>query len=136
MSTLDVQTLLNVQTLKSNTANTPPVIQDANGTQVGTLCRAWVSFDGRGTIAIGAALNVASITDSGVGNYVVNFQTPFADTNYAFAIGFQRDSPGVTLMGSGTDSAGKTTSGLRIYTFYGTSPNLFDVPNLSVAVFR
>jgi hypothetical protein len=122
--------------LRGTAAATAPVFQDSAGTQIGTLCRAWVSFNGAGTIAIGAAFNVASITDSGVGNYVVNFQTPFADTNYAFAIGFQRDSPGPTLMGSGTDSVGKTTSGLRVYTFYGTAPNQFDVPNATVSIFR
>jgi hypothetical protein len=83
MSTLDVQTLLNVQTLKSNTANTPPVIQDANGTQIGTLCRAWVNFNGSGTVAIRSAFNVSSITDGGVGTYTLNFTNSMSDANYA-----------------------------------------------------
>lgn len=44
---------------------------------------AWVNFNGSGTVAIRAAYNVSSITDSGTGNYGVNFTTAFANTNYA-----------------------------------------------------
>ena len=46
------------------------------------LARAWVNFDGTGTPAIRASLNVSSITDNGTGDYTVNFTTAFADTNY------------------------------------------------------
>ena len=45
--------------------------------------KAWVTFNGTGTVAINASDNVSSITDNGVGNYTVNFTTAFADTNYA-----------------------------------------------------
>ena len=48
-------------------------------------CRAWVNFNGTGTVAIRAAGNVSSITDSGVGNYVINFATAMTDANYASA---------------------------------------------------
>ncbi len=46
-------------------------------------CRAWVNFDGTGTVAIRASGNVSSITDNGTGNYTVNFATAMPDTNYA-----------------------------------------------------
>lgn len=46
-------------------------------------CRAWVNFDGTGTVAIRASGNVSSITDNGVGNYTVNFTTAMQDANYA-----------------------------------------------------
>jgi len=46
-------------------------------------CRAWVNFNGTGTVAIRGSGNVSSITDLGVGNYDVNFGTNMADTNYA-----------------------------------------------------
>jgi hypothetical protein len=46
-------------------------------------CRAWVNFNGTGTVAIRASGNVSSITDNGVGDYTVNFTTAMPDVNYA-----------------------------------------------------
>lgn len=46
--------------------------------------KAWVNFNGTGTIAIRAQLNVSSITDNGVGDYTVNFTTAMTDANYSF----------------------------------------------------
>ena len=48
-------------------------------------CRAWVNFNGTGTVAIRASGNVSSITDNGTGNYTVNFTTAMPDANYAAA---------------------------------------------------
>ena len=48
--------------------------------------KAWVNFNGTGTVAIRASYNVSSITDNGTGNYTVNFTNAFSDTNYS-AIG-------------------------------------------------
>ena len=69
--------------LKNGVANTPPTIQDSAGTQIGTFCRAWVNFNGTGTVAIRASFNVSSITDNGTGDYTVNFTTAMPDANYA-----------------------------------------------------
>jgi hypothetical protein len=46
-------------------------------------CRAWVNFNGTGTVAIRGSGNVSSITDNGVGNYTVNFTTAMPDVNYS-----------------------------------------------------
>lgn len=46
-------------------------------------CRAWVNFNGTGTVAIRASGNVSSITDNGTGVYTVNFTTAMSDANYA-----------------------------------------------------
>jgi hypothetical protein len=46
-------------------------------------CRAWVNFNGTGTVAIRASGNVTSITDNGVGDYTVNFTTAMPDANYS-----------------------------------------------------
>ena len=45
-------------------------------------CRAWVNFNGTGTVAIRASGNVSSITDNGTGLYTANFTTAMPDTNY------------------------------------------------------
>jgi len=69
--------------LKNGVANTPPTIQDSAGTQIGTFCRAWVNFNGTGTVAIRASFNVSSITDNGTGDYTVNYTNALPDANYA-----------------------------------------------------
>jgi len=46
-------------------------------------CRAWVNFDGTGTVAIRDSGNVSSVTDLGAGDYRVNFTTAMPDANYA-----------------------------------------------------
>ena len=46
-------------------------------------CRAWVNFNGTGTVAIRASGNVSSITDNGTGDYTVNFTTAMVDANYS-----------------------------------------------------
>jgi hypothetical protein len=52
-------------------------------TEQGQLCKAWVNFNGTGTVAIRGSFNVSSITDNGTGNYTVNFTTALADANYS-----------------------------------------------------
>ena len=46
-------------------------------------CRAWVNFNGTGTVAIRGSGNVTSITDNGTGSYTVNFTTATPDANYS-----------------------------------------------------
>jgi hypothetical protein len=70
-------------TIQSSTAGTPPQFKDGNGTQIGTLCRAWVNFNGTGTVAIRASFNVSSITDTATGRYTVNFTNAMPDANYS-----------------------------------------------------
>ena len=49
-------------------------------------CRAWVSFNGTGTVAIRGSGNVTSITDHGVGFYTVNFAELMIDANYSAVV--------------------------------------------------
>jgi hypothetical protein len=44
--------------------------------------RAWVNFNGTGTVAIRDSGNVSSITDHGTGQYTANFTTNMPDVNY------------------------------------------------------
>jgi len=46
------------------------------------LAKAWVNFDGTGTIAINDDFNVSSLTDNGVGDYDVNLTNNMNDANY------------------------------------------------------
>ena len=56
-------------------------IKDTNNVEVYT-CKAWVNFDGTGTVAIRESGNVTSITDNGTGNYTVNFTNSLSDSNF------------------------------------------------------
>jgi hypothetical protein len=73
-------------TLTSPTLTTPNIDSAQFATVSGTAplyaARAWVNFNGTGTVAIRASGNVSSITDNGVGTYTVNFTTAMPDTNY------------------------------------------------------
>ena len=76
--------VFNASLIRSDTGS-PPTIQNSSGTEIGTFCRAWVNFNGTGTVAIRAAFNVTSITDYGTGNYGVSFTNPMPDANYSVA---------------------------------------------------
>ena len=139
----------------SNASQVDSVLMNENGlgvateTQVGTAnsalvktalnatgdapiyaCRAWVNFNGTGTVAIRGSGNVSSITDSGAGNYTVNFTTAMPNDSYATlktsglvagAGGFATDTP-------------QTTTAVRVGTFTAAGA-MADSPNVSVAVF-
>jgi hypothetical protein len=49
----------------------------------GNAVKAWVNFNGTGTVAIRASYNVSSITDNGTGDYTVNFTNAMTDANYS-----------------------------------------------------
>ena len=53
-----------------------------NGAQ---LAKAWVNFNGTGTVAIRDSYNVSSITDNGVGDYTINYGTALNNNNYAIS---------------------------------------------------
>lgn len=79
-------------------------------------CRAWVNFNGTGTVAIRAAGNVSSITDNGTGDYTVNFTTAMPDANYAVAglTNLQGASGRSVCMVDRSDTTAKTTTACRI----------------------
>ena len=57
-------------------------LDTATGSAPSYSARAWVNFNGIGTVSINASGNVSSITDNGVGNHTINFTTPMEDANY------------------------------------------------------
>ena len=60
--------------------------------------KAWVNFNGTGTVAIRGSFNVTSITDNGIGSYTINLTTAMPDANYAPVLGhgYARDLTGYT----------------------------------------
>ena len=99
-------------------------------------CRAWVNFNGTGTVAIRAAGNVSSITDNGTGDYTVNFTTAMVDANYSIT-GASGGVAGGTAGGVSLydQATARTTSLFRVLTV-NTSGGSVDVPQINVAIFR
>jgi len=82
---------------------------NATGSAPVYACRAWVNFDGTGTVSIRASGNVSSITDNGTGTYTVNFATAMPDLNYSVSgsVSWNTATWGNTFMlnGSGFSSS-------------------------------
>jgi hypothetical protein len=94
-------------------------------------CRAWVNFNGTGTVAIRASGNVSSITDNGTGDYTANFTNAMPDANYS-AVGTQ-GLGGISLYFHPTTPF--QTSGIRVVASNG-SGNGVDAQFVCVSVFR
>jgi hypothetical protein len=109
---------------------------NATGSAPVYACRAWVNFNGTGTVAIRASGNVSSITDNGTGNYTVNFTTAMPDANYAIN-GFAKrgDDLGNIAMVTARNSGAYSTSAVEVLTYQG-SWTLTDFPTVCVTVFR
>ena len=107
-------------------------------------CRAWVNFNGTGTVAIRAAGNVSSITDNGTGDYTVNFTNAMPDTYYAVSLSsvtFSSVNNTVVPQIYGSSTAGanlKTTSAIR-FGYYDRNEldySGYDCAEMNISVFR
>ena len=98
--------------------------------------RAWVNFNGTGTVAIRASGNVSSITDNGVGDYTVNFTTAMPDSNYS-AVGSVNNSTGSTSASAARSLSAitYTTSSVRLVNQIGSGATA-DQDLHNVAIFR
>jgi hypothetical protein len=123
-----------VATLKSNSSS-PPAFQNTSGTETGRLCRAFVNFDGTGTIAIRTQFNVSSITDNGFGDYTLNFTNALADANYAM-LGTVGATPNqATTVWPYDNLTARTTTAIRTLTL-NTGGSVAESTQVAVAIFR
>ena len=99
--------------------------------------KAWVNFNGTGTVAIRASYNVSSITDNGTGDYTINFTNAFADANYSIVGSCKYSSATnyhhVTL-GDISGGSNPTTTTCRLMTLANLTPQ--DCDYVTAAVFR
>jgi hypothetical protein len=104
-------------------------------------CRAWVNFNGTGTVAIRASGNVTSITDNGTGDYTVNFPA-MPDANYtavANSDSTNSSSPqGMAINFSPVinNNVAPTSIALRVACWVLSSGAGFDNSYINVAIFR
>ena len=104
-------------------------------------CRAWVNFNGTGTVAIRASGNVSSITDNGTGDYTVNFTTAMPDANYMATQSVGNNNYGVAGVAASAGSTSalllQTTTQYRIYsTQVASGTSNIDAAVAFVAIFR
>jgi hypothetical protein len=102
--------------------------------------KAWVNFNGTGTVAIRDDFNVSSITDNNTGDYTINFSASLADANYCFALGCQVDSAsaannyfvGASATNGNIDTKSTSQLKLRSLAFAGGA---VDAPQLNAVIF-
>lgn len=80
------------------------------------VAKGWVNFTGTGTVAISESHNVTSITDNGVGNYTINWNTSFASSGYAATLTGDRDTASSGASSGFSIIRSQTTSALQIST--------------------
>jgi hypothetical protein len=102
-------------------------------------CRAWVNFNGTGTVAIRGSGNVSSISDIGTGLYRINFATNMPDANFT-AVGncAQNDSNQDGTFGDFITFYSYDVTDVNISTCNDSSTvmNLADMVNVTAAIFR
>ena len=100
-------------------------------------CRAWVNFNGTGTVAINESGNVSSITDNAAGDYTVNFATAMPDANYALS-GIAREGSGSTAPDRILldDDVPHTASTARIFVISHNSTVVVDSSAVMVMIVR
>ena len=102
-------------------------------------CRAWVNFNGTGTVAIRASGNVSSITDEGTGDYRVNFATAMPDANYAPAFMIRTSATARFETAVIRGDVDPTTGYIRFVTgmsTYGVDNYQMDTSIVNVSIFR
>lgn len=95
-----------------------------------SAAKAWVNFNGTGTVAINQSFNVSSITDSGTGLYIMNFTVAMSAATYATI-----DGIGATSGDYGADLIFHTYAVASVsIAVTNRTPSYTDFPNICVAV--
>jgi hypothetical protein len=123
----------------ANESNVKTAI-NASGSAPIYACRAWVNFNGTGTVAIRDSGNVSSITDFGTGDYGVNYTTAMPDANYCAVLSTSDDgNANWEVLMQWRSSTARTTSAIRMDsrgTDFTTNPAPTDFSYVDVAIFR
>jgi hypothetical protein len=118
-----------------NLASAGSIVSESVGDAPGYMARAWVNFNGTGTVAIRAAGNVSSITDNGTGDYTVNFTTAMPDANYCAVTSIGRFNSTTDFNSLFDNSRIFATGSYRFCTEFSGGAN-DDVEACCVSIFR
>ena len=128
-----------------------PVVLDADATGVrvdydgstnqARIAKAWINFNGTGTIAIRSSYNISSITDNGTGDYTVTFSTAMSDANYSVSTSMAGTAGAYANVDAGFGSganAALAAGSMRLrskYAFDGDAYFYYDYSTLHAQVF-
>jgi hypothetical protein len=120
---------------QGDSANRLTLTDDGRGLSQFTA-KAWVNFNGEGTVSINDSHNVSSITDDAIGKYTVNFSNAMGNTHYAVAAqtedGGGYNDPRVINHES---SQARTTTAYGLYHWHIVTAQLDDATKMNVIVF-
>ena len=118
------------------------VNSDADGIDVGTgginqarIAKAWVNYNGTGTIAINDSYNVSSLTDDATGKWDVNFSTAMSSVDFVAVCDgryLHDDGTGSATPSLRREAPVTTKVGVRCHSYDGTA---YDVLSAHVIVF-
>jgi hypothetical protein len=139
-ATLDV-TSATVSGITSYANSDALTLFNASGSAPVYASRAWVNFQGTGTVAIRGSGNVTSITDNGTGDYSINFTTALSDANYSIVGCLREDTSGGVgnttnrVLGLRRDTSTVTTTLIRVgvANFSGSAT---DAESVYIGIFR
>jgi len=125
---------ITLTSIVDNTGNTV-----SGSTVVNGSAKAWVNFNGTGTVAIRSSFNVSSITDNGTGRYTVNFTTAIPNANYGASVTVSSmplisDANMVSTDCTNTSRTNPTTTSFTVTTF-NAQFNPIDIEFVRVAIF-
>ena len=116
--TANNDTALNLDAILANGSSTTKTLTTGAITSP-TAAKAWVNFNGVGTVVINDSFNVSSVTDNGVGDFTVNFTNALSNTNYAVTGGVESiNATPSGVITYGTNGTSRTTTSVRIATAY------------------
>ena len=124
-----------MSTIKADNIATLAGVSTSMANAVNGSAKAWVNFNGTGTVAIRQSYNVSSITDNGTGDYTVNFTNAMTDTNFSICASSNEFT---TTFNGGqrvANCCAPSSSSARIGITY-QNGGVGDQPIVSVAVFR
>jgi hypothetical protein len=139
MGTPDTITNTSTNTASGTThshALTGELVETTSGSPLYYGARAWVNFNGTGTVAIRVSVNVSSISDNGNGDYTVNFSTAMPDTTYVMhGTGSNSGTVGAPFVYMRWNTTAPTTSASRIGTVNDAGSSIDNLHTL-ISVFR
>ena len=122
----------------ATTATTATALSTASGSAPSYSARAWVCFDGTGTVSTNQTIlangNIATVYKNGSGDYTLTFTTAMQDANYAIQI-TNSATTGGGISGYGSPSTSPTAAAFRIVIANGAGAPV-DSPGVYVTVFR
>ncbi len=140
-SSLDLGTASNAERMRIDSSGNLLFNSGYGSVATAYGCRAWVNFNGTGTVAIRASGNVSSITDNGTGDYTVNFTTAMPDANYSYNVSASlnygvANGSFLPINGSGAGVESAPTVSASRFSCLNSGASVVDLKYINAAFFR